>query len=66
MQLPNFQSARVLVVGDLMLDRYWQGNASRISPEAPVPVVHVRGTEERAGGAGSGFACCTARSAEPS
>ena len=42
---------RVLVVGDAMLDRYWFGEVERISPEAPVPVVHVRATEERLGGA---------------
>ncbi len=48
--LPDFSQARVLVVGDLMLDRYWQGAAARISPEAPVPVVHVKDTEERPGG----------------
>jgi len=42
---------RVLVVGDAMLDRYWFGDVERISPEAPVPVVHVRATEERLGGA---------------
>jgi D-beta-D-heptose 7-phosphate kinase/D-beta-D-heptose 1-phosphate adenosyltransferase len=53
MQLPDFTPARVLVVGDLMLDRYWHGATSRISPEAPVPVVHVRQNEERAGGAGN-------------
>ena len=51
--IPDFSSAKVLVVGDLMLDRYWHGNTSRISPEAPVPVVHVGETEERAGGAGN-------------
>lgn len=44
-------TARVLVVGDVMLDRYWFGNVSRISPEAPVPVVHVQRSEERPGGA---------------
>ncbi|MDD5241954.1 MAG: D-glycero-beta-D-manno-heptose-7-phosphate kinase [Sulfuricella sp.] len=49
--LPNFENARVLVVGDIMLDRYWFGEVSRISPEAPVPVVHVGRTEERPGGA---------------
>jgi len=49
--LPDFSRTRVLVVGDLMLDRYWHGKASRISPEAPVPVVHVHDTEERPGGA---------------
>ncbi len=53
MQLPDFSSARVLVVGDLMLDRYWYGGTSRISPEAPVPVVHVKQNEERVGGAGN-------------
>jgi rfaE bifunctional protein kinase chain/domain len=46
-------SARILVVGDLMLDRYWLGEVSRISPEAPVPVVHVSQTEDRVGGAGN-------------
>jgi len=51
--LPDFSQARVLVVGDLMLDRYWYGNTSRISPEAPVPVVHVGNNEERVGGAGN-------------
>jgi len=43
----------VLVAGDLMLDRYWHGATERISPEAPVPVVHVRGEEGRPGGAGN-------------
>jgi D-beta-D-heptose 7-phosphate kinase/D-beta-D-heptose 1-phosphate adenosyltransferase len=52
-QLPEFDKARVLVVGDLMLDRYWHGDTSRISPEAPVPVVKVEQIEERAGGAGN-------------
>ncbi len=53
MQLPDFTSARVLVVGDLMLDQYWHGSTSRISPEAPVPVVHVKDNEQRPGGAGN-------------
>jgi rfaE bifunctional protein kinase chain/domain len=44
-------SARVLVVGDVMLDRYWYGTVDRISPEAPVPVVRVTREEERNGGA---------------
>src|SRR5678815_347730 len=43
--------ARILVVGDVMLDRYWFGDVSRISPEAPVPVVRFRRQEERLGGA---------------
>ncbi len=42
---------RVLVVGDAMLDRYWHGEVERLSPEAPVPIVRVRGTDERLGGA---------------
>ena len=51
--IPDFTKANVLVIGDLMLDRYWHGDTSRISPEAPVPVVLVNGAEERAGGAGN-------------
>lgn len=47
----KFQRARVLVVGDAMLDRYWFGTVDRISPEAPVPVVRVDREEERLGGA---------------
>ncbi|OYV17074.1 MAG: rfaE [Methylococcaceae bacterium NSP1-2] len=50
---PEFNKARILVIGDLMLDRYWSGTAARISPEAPVPVVRVKSTEERVGGAGN-------------
>ena len=46
-----FAQARVLVVGDVMLDRYWFGSVARISPEAPVPVVRVDRTEDRPGGA---------------
>lgn len=42
---------RVLVVGDVMLDRYWFGDVDRISPEAPVPVVRIHSAEERLGGA---------------
>ncbi len=49
--LPPLDQARVAVAGDLMLDRYWHGGAQRISPEAPVPVVRVDGSEERPGGA---------------
>ena len=48
--LPN-KIPRVLVVGDVMLDRYWFGDVSRISPEAPVPVVRVERREDRLGGA---------------
>ncbi|HGV6666173.1 TPA: PfkB family carbohydrate kinase, partial [Escherichia coli] len=46
-----FDQAPVLVVGDVMLDRYWHGATSRISPEAPVPVVRVEQHEDRPGGA---------------
>ena len=49
--IPDFSHASVVVVGDVMLDRYLFGGTSRISPEAPVPVVHVRQSEDRAGGA---------------
>lgn len=49
--LPDFCTANVLVVGDIMLDRYWHGATSRISPEAPVPVVKINTLEERPGGA---------------
>ena len=49
--IPETSNARILVVGDVMLDRYWFGDAARISPEAPVPVVKVERTEERPGGA---------------
>ncbi|PJO77054.1 D-glycero-beta-D-manno-heptose-7-phosphate kinase [Neisseria brasiliensis] len=47
----RFAQARVLVVGDVMLDRYWFGDVSRISPEAPVPVAKINQIDQRAGGA---------------
>jgi len=50
-KLPSFKAARILVVGDVMLDRYWFGDVHRISPEAPVPVLKVSRVEERPGGA---------------
>ena len=49
--LQQFNAAKVLVVGDVMLDRYWFGDTHRISPEAPVPVAKIERTENRAGGA---------------
>lgn len=49
--LPSFAGVRVLVAGDVMLDRYWFGDVARISPEAPVPVLKVQRVEERPGGA---------------
>ena len=47
----SIQQGRILVVGDIMLDRYWFGEVNRISPEAPVPVVRVQSSDERLGGA---------------
>src|SRR5471030_2878305 len=52
-ELPNLANACVLVIGDVMLDRYWFGDAGRISPEAPVPVVKIRQVDDRPGGAGN-------------
>jgi D-glycero-beta-D-manno-heptose-7-phosphate kinase len=49
--IPAFDKAKVLVVGDVMLDRYWFGEVTRISPEAPVPVLKVDKVDERPGGA---------------
>ena len=51
--IPAFKKKKVLVLGDLMLDRYIWGNVSRISPEAPVPVVEVRADSLCLGGAGN-------------
>lgn len=51
LDLTVLEQARLLVVGDVMLDRYWHGGTSRISPEAPVPVVKVGESEDRPGGA---------------
>ena len=47
----QFKNAKILVVGDVMLDRYWFGDVDRISPEAPVPVVKMGRVEDRLGGA---------------
>lgn len=52
-EFPEFHLARVAVIGDLMLDRFYYGKASRISPEAPVPVVNVERLEDVPGGAGN-------------
>ena len=65
MDKESLAKARVLVTGDAMLDRYWFGDAERISPEAPVPVVRVVRSEERLGGAANvarNIACLGARS----
>jgi rfaE bifunctional protein kinase chain/domain len=58
------RQCRVLVVGDVMLDRYWFGEANRISPEAPVPVVLVGRSEDRLGGAGNVARNCAALGAQ--
>jgi len=60
MRVPDTRRASVLVVGDVMLDRYWFGDASRISPEAPVPVVLWRREEPKAGGAANVASNCAA------
>jgi rfaE bifunctional protein kinase chain/domain len=57
---PRTEDARVLVVGDVMLDRYWYGDATRISPEAPVPVLLWQREEERLGGAANVARNCAA------
>lgn len=49
--LPNFSEASTLVVGDIMLDRYWFGETLRVSPEAPVPIVKINNANNRPGGA---------------
>jgi rfaE bifunctional protein kinase chain/domain len=48
---PELSGVRMLIVGDIMLDRYWFGDVSRISPEAPVPIVRIEKREARLGGA---------------
>lgn len=64
--LPDTTAARVLIVGDVMLDRYWFGEVSRISPEAPVPVVKIEKVEERPGGAANVARNCAALGAKVS
>ncbi|MBV9241229.1 MAG: D-glycero-beta-D-manno-heptose-7-phosphate kinase, partial [Acidobacteria bacterium] len=49
--LDKLKGKRILVVGDVMLDRYWWGSVGRISPEAPVPIVELERTTVAAGGA---------------
>jgi len=50
-KLPDFSAAHILVIGDVMLDRYWFGDTGRISPEAPIPIVKVTNADHRPGGA---------------
>ena len=52
-EIPHFKSLNILVVGDVILDYYWSGSTTRVSPEAPVPIVKVSKKESRAGGAGN-------------
>lgn len=66
MNIPVTSATRVLVVGDVMLDRYWFGDVSRISPEAPVPVVKIEKMEERPGGAANVARNCAALGAKTS
>jgi D-beta-D-heptose 7-phosphate kinase/D-beta-D-heptose 1-phosphate adenosyltransferase len=51
--MPDFSTVSILVIGDVMLDRYWFGDTSRISPEAPVPIVKIAQVDHRPGGAGN-------------
>ena len=51
MSILDFHDAQVLVLGDVMLDRYWRGDAKRISPESPVPIVKISDCQDRPGGA---------------
>ncbi len=51
MEIPRFDQARVLTIGDAMLDRYWHGDVGRVSAEAPIPVLDVDDVEDRPGGA---------------
>lgn len=62
--IPDFSRLRVLVVGDVMLDRYWHGRVERISQEAPVPVVAVDTVDERPGGAANVALGCAALGAQ--
>ncbi|MCS7034310.1 MAG: D-glycero-beta-D-manno-heptose 1-phosphate adenylyltransferase [Phycisphaerae bacterium] len=63
--LENLPPSRVLVLGDFMMDRYIHGNAERLSPEAPVPVLHFQHEEWRLGGAGNVAASLVALHAKP-
>src|ERR1700682_5215979 len=64
MKSPDTYKGHVLVVGDVMLDRYWYGDALRISPEAPVPVLLFKEEEYRLGGAANVAANCAALGAQ--
>jgi D-glycero-beta-D-manno-heptose-7-phosphate kinase len=66
LSLPDTRGVRILVAGDVMLDRYWFGDVQRISPEAPVPVVKIDRVEERPGGAANVARNCAALGARVS
>jgi len=66
MRIPDFSGQRLLVAGDVMLDRYWYGGTGRISPEAPVPVVNIGDAEDRPGGAANVALGLAALGASPS
>ncbi len=66
LSLPDTRKVRVLIAGDVMLDRYWFGDVQRISPEAPVPVVKIDRVEERPGGAANVARNCSALGAQVS
>lgn len=66
LSLPDTRKVRILVAGDVMLDRYWFGDVQRISPEAPVPVVKIDRVEERPGGAANVARNCAALGARVS
>ena len=51
MKIPRFDNASILTIGDAMLDRYWHGETTRVSAEAPIPVIDVSEVEDRPGGA---------------
>jgi D-beta-D-heptose 7-phosphate kinase/D-beta-D-heptose 1-phosphate adenosyltransferase len=51
--LNDFKNVNVLIVGDVMLDRFWWGSVERISPEAPVPILNLHKTTNTPGGAGN-------------
>lgn len=65
MNVPNFSTARIAVIGDYIIDEYWHCTSSRISPEAPVPVCVVEKVEQRPGGAGNVIAGIKAMGTRP-
>ena len=62
----DFRQARILVAGDIMIDQYWLGDTSRISPEAPVPIIKVGQSEDRLGGAANAALNCVSLGASAS